>query len=68
MADPDDLDVQTMSRSSSPSELLYGPLQFTLFMMYCGTTKFMTIEGTIVTNLYFILLLKQIFSGDEMKQ
>jgi phytol kinase len=48
LKDPDDLDVQTMSRSSSPSELLYGPLQFTLFMMYCGTTKFMTIEGALL--------------------
>lgn len=37
-----------MSRSSSPSELLYGPLQFTLFMCYCGTTKFMTIEGVLL--------------------
>jgi len=45
IADPNDIDVQTMSRSSSPSELLFGPLQFSLFMMYCGTTKFMTIEG-----------------------
>lgn len=34
-----------MSRSSSPSELLYGPLQFTIFMMYCGTLQYMTIEG-----------------------
>lgn len=37
-----------MSRSSSPSELLYGPLQFTLFMIYCGMTKFMTIEGALL--------------------
>lgn len=48
LADPNDFDVQTMSRSSAPSELLFGPLQFTIFMMYCGTTKFMTIEGALL--------------------
>ncbi len=39
-----------MSRSSSPSELLYGPLQFTLFMMYVGTQKFMTLEGIVLVS------------------
>lgn len=48
LADPDDVDVQTMSRSSSPRELLYGPLQFTIFMMWLGTSKFMTVEGVIL--------------------
>jgi len=48
LCDPNDVDVKTMSRSSSPSELLFGPLQFTLFMIYCGTTKFMTIEGALL--------------------
>ena len=37
-----------MSRSSAPSELLYGPLQFTIFMMYVGTQLFMTLEGAIL--------------------
>jgi len=48
LSDPSDIDVQTMSRSSSPSELLYGPLQFCLFMMWLGTSKFMTMEGAIL--------------------
>lgn len=50
LADPNDIDVRTMSRSSSPSELLYGPLQFTLFQMYVGTQMFMTIEGAILVS------------------
>lgn len=48
LKDPDDPDVRTMSRSSSPSELLYGPLQFTIFMMYVGINFFMTVEGAIL--------------------
>lgn len=48
MNDPNDVDVRTMSRSSSPSELLWGPLQFTIFMMWIGTQKFMTLEGSIL--------------------
>mmetsp|Transcript_21333 Transcript_21333/g.31366 ORF Transcript_21333/g.31366 Transcript_21333/m.31366 type:complete len:220 (+) Transcript_21333:279-938(+) len=48
LKDPDDIDVRTMSRSSAPSELLYGPLQFTIFMMYVGTQLFMTLEGAIL--------------------
>lgn len=46
--DPEDEDVQTMSRTSSPSELLYGPLQMTLVMCYVGLTKFMTDTGIIM--------------------
>lgn len=37
-----------MSRSSSPSELLYGPLQMTVIMTYVGLTKFMTNVGVIM--------------------
>lgn len=48
LKDPNDEDVRTMSRSSSPSELLWGPLQFTIFMMWIGTQKFMTLEGSIL--------------------
>jgi len=48
LADPNDIDVKTMSRSSSPSELLYGPLQFVIVMMWLGTSKFMTMEGAIL--------------------
>lgn len=48
LADPDDEDVQTMSRSSSPSELLFGPMQFTFLMIWLGLYKFMTVESTII--------------------
>lgn len=48
LADPMDVDVRIMSRSSSPSELLYGPLQFSLFMIWLGMTKFMTREGAVL--------------------
>jgi dolichol kinase len=37
-----------MSRTSSPSELLYGPLQMTCIMCYVGLTRFMTPTGIIV--------------------
>ena len=46
--DPEDEDVHTMSRTSSPSELLFGPLQMTLIMVYVGLTKFMTHTGLII--------------------
>jgi len=45
LRDPSDPDVQTMSRSSLPSELLYGPLQFTLVMIWIGISEFMTTRG-----------------------
>jgi hypothetical protein len=48
LADPNDIDVRTMSRSSSPGELLFGPLQFTCFMMWVGIEFFMTAEGAIL--------------------
>ena len=48
LADPNDIDVQTMSRSSSPSELLFGPLQFTIVMIWCGVAKFMTLEAVVI--------------------
>lgn len=41
LCDPNDRDVKTMSRSGKPSELLYGPLQFTLIMQFCGLNEFM---------------------------
>lgn len=37
-----------MSRSSSPSELLFGPLQMVTVMVYVGLTKFKTITGLII--------------------
>jgi len=48
LKDPEDEDVRSMSRTSSPSELLYGPLQMTLIMCYVGSTKYMTNTGIIV--------------------
>ena len=54
LADPNDVDVRIMSRSSSPSELLYGPLQFGGFMIWLGITKFMTTEGE--KNIYILYI------------
>ena len=48
LKDPEDEDVRSMSRTSSPSELLYGPLQMTLIMCYVGLTKYMTSTGIII--------------------
>ncbi len=48
MADPNDEDVRSMSRSSNPRELLFGPLQFTFFMIWVGINFFMTVEGAIL--------------------
>lgn len=48
LADPNDEDVRNLSRSSSPSELLYGPLQFTMLMVWLGLYKFMTEEAAIM--------------------
>lgn len=48
LKDPEDEDVRSMSRTSSPSELLYGPLQMTLVMTYVGLTKYMTSTGIII--------------------
>mmetsp|Transcript_33717 Transcript_33717/g.77820 ORF Transcript_33717/g.77820 Transcript_33717/m.77820 type:complete len:156 (-) Transcript_33717:46-513(-) len=41
-------DVRTMSRSGNPAELLYGPIQFTITMIWLGLTKFMTRESCII--------------------
>mmetsp|Transcript_28407 Transcript_28407/g.52423 ORF Transcript_28407/g.52423 Transcript_28407/m.52423 type:complete len:259 (+) Transcript_28407:107-883(+) len=48
LKDPEDEDVLLLSRTSSPSELLYGPLQMTLIMCYVGLTKFMTNTGVLI--------------------
>jgi len=52
LKDPEDQDVRSMSRSSSPSELLYGPLQLTIIMSYTGLTKFMTKSGIIIMGAF----------------
>jgi len=48
LKDPEDEDVHTMSRTSSPSELLFGPLQMCLILVYVGLRKFMTTTGLII--------------------
>jgi len=48
LADPEDPDVRNISRSSSPSELLYGPIQLTCIMTWVGLTKFMTVEAAVI--------------------
>lgn len=47
MKDPDDIEVQTLSRSSNPSELLFGPLQMAAIMVWLGLYKFMTEQAAI---------------------
>ena len=37
-----------MSRTSSPSELVYGPLQLNLLLMYLGVNQFMTTEAAVM--------------------
>lgn len=46
--DPDDTEVQALSRSSSPSELLWGPMQFTGILVYLGLYHFMTARAAIL--------------------
>ena len=46
--DPDDIDVQNLSRSSSPSELYFGPAQLCCLMAWLGQYKFMTQEAAVL--------------------
>jgi dolichol kinase len=46
--DSDDEDVQIMSRSSSPYELVFGPLQLSLLIVYLGLARFMQMEAAVV--------------------
>ena len=48
LRDPDDPDVQNLSLSSSPNDLLFGPLLFTGVMVWAGMYKFMTEEAAIL--------------------
>ena len=43
----DDPDVQTMSRTGDPAELLKGPLYFTVVMMIAGTVLFGSYAGML---------------------
>ena len=47
--DPDhDVEVQALSRSSSPSELLWGPVQLTAVLIYLGLYHFMTTPAVVL--------------------
>lgn len=46
--DPDDSEVQALSRSSSPSELLWGPMQYAGILVYLGLYHFMTPRAAIL--------------------
>lgn len=48
MRDPDDEEVQILSRSSSPTELLLGPLQLYGIMIWLGLTRFRSEESAIL--------------------
>lgn len=54
LKDPEDEDVRLMSRTSSPSELLYGPLQMTLVMTYVGLNKFTTPDVAVILMASFV--------------
>jgi dolichol kinase len=48
LRDPNDPDVQNMSMSSSPNDLLFGPLLFAGMMVWLGIYEFMTEEAAIM--------------------
>jgi dolichol kinase len=48
LRDPNDPDVQNMSLSSSPNDLLFGPLLFAGMMVWLGLYQFMTAEAAIM--------------------
>jgi CDP-diglyceride synthetase len=51
--DPNDPDVQNLSLSSSPSDLLFGPLQIACVMVWLGLYKFMSVEAAIIAGAAF---------------
>ena len=48
LKDSEDEDVHIMSRSGSPSELMYGPLQLNLLLIYLGLRHFMESDSAII--------------------
>ena len=50
LCDPNDPDVKSMSRSGVPSELLYGPLQFTILMILCSLYEFKKPAGVYING------------------
>jgi hypothetical protein len=49
--DPEDVEVQTLSRSCSPTHLLFGPLQLTLVLTWLGLFRFRTEEAAISASI-----------------
>lgn len=48
LKDPDDIEVRIVSRTSSPTSLLFGPLQFAVILVWLGLYRFMTEEAAII--------------------
>ena len=48
LKDSEDEDVHIMSRSGSPGELMYGPLQLNLLLVYLGLCHFMESDSALV--------------------
>lgn len=48
LADPNDADVKTMSRTGRPIELCQGPLLFIIVFLYCGLYEFKTDTGVYI--------------------
>lgn len=48
LRDPNDKETRTMTRTGNPTELLYGPLYFTLVMQYVGLQCFETSLGITI--------------------
>lgn len=48
--DPDDIDVRNFTRASTPSELLFGPLQLCCLMFWLGQYEFMTQDAVIIAS------------------
>jgi dolichol kinase len=46
--DPNDIDVKTMTRTGNPTELIYGPLFFTIIMNIVGIWCFQKEEGIVI--------------------
>mmetsp|Transcript_31397 Transcript_31397/g.41828 ORF Transcript_31397/g.41828 Transcript_31397/m.41828 type:complete len:254 (+) Transcript_31397:209-970(+) len=50
LRDPNDAETMSMSRSSNPTELLYGPLHFTMLMTWVGLYRFMSYQGIVIMS------------------
>jgi phytol kinase len=46
--DPNDIDVNTTTRTGNPTELIYGPLFFTIIMNIVGIWCFQKEEGIVI--------------------